>query len=299
MSSQGIVFNIQRFSIHDGPGIRTTVFLKGCNNRCVWCHNPESYEKKPEFQYFPERCIGCGQCFSICVNGVHAVINGARVLKRCLCTNCGKCVEACYSGALEMAGRFMSADQVMEEVIKDKVYYGSSNGGVTFSGGEPLLQKDFLKELLLASKSQSIHTAVQTAGNYEWSILESVLPLIDFIMYDLKIYDNDKHVKYTGVGNTRILKNLKLLSETDKVFAVRTPVIADINDSPEEISKIAETIKGFPGLLYYELIPYHNLGASKYRYLGKEYIYNFSAPANEKLRLLANAASIHMKNVRC
>lgn len=294
----GIVFNIQKFSIHDGPGIRTTVFLKGCNNECQWCHNPESLEMQPQLQFFSERCIGCGACFQICPNQVHVLQDDKRVIFRDRCKNCGLCIDACYSGALEFAGKSMSSNEVIDEILKDKVYYESSCGGVTFSGGEPILQRDFLKELLINCKSLSLHTTVQTAGNYQWEWLSDLLPYIDLVMYDIKAYDSNIHKKYVGTDNKRILENLYMLSQSDQVIVVRTPIISSVNDSKEEINNIAKMIKDYPRLLYYELIPYHNLGISKVIQLGQEYNYEFLTPPKEKMLQLAEAAKEYLSDVR-
>ncbi len=202
---KGLIFNIQRFSIHDGPGIRTTVFFKGCSLRCFWCHNPESIHPHPQIQLFLQKCIGCGKCFEICPVGAHCMIDGERVFLRELCRNCGKCAEICYADALVLAGKWLTAREVMDEVEKDKPFYENSDGGVTISGGEPLLQADFARALLEECKKEGLHTVVDTAGNVPWEAFEKVLPFTDLFLYDLKAADEEFHRQVTGAGNARIL----------------------------------------------------------------------------------------------
>lgn len=294
---KGIVFNIQRFSINDGPGIRTTVFLKGCNNRCSWCHNPESLSIYPEMQFFSDRCIGCGRCLNSCPNGIQEFKENKRVFHRNKCETCGECAKACFSGAIEISGKSMSAEEVMNEILQDKVYYENSKGGVTISGGEPLLQKAFTKEILMLCKDSNIHTTIQTAGNYNLEALKELLPYTDLIMHDLKAFSDEIHMKYVGCKAGKIKENIKGLAEMAIDLIIRTPVIAGINDSTVEIQNIALMIKDFKRLLYYELIPYHKLGVSRYTHLGMDYIFNFEAPSKEKIEELAELAKKHLKNV--
>ncbi len=294
----GIVFNIQKFSTHDGPGIRTTVFFKGCTNACIWCHNPESIRPGVELQVFPDRCIGCGRCVSICATHAHEIVNGEKVYHREFCSLCGKCVEECFAGALVMAGKSMGVDEVMEEILGDRAYYKRSKGGVTFSGGEPVLQKDFLLALLRRCKECDIHTAVETAGNYKWAYLEEVLPYIDLIMYDLKVFDPELHLRYIGKGLNQICDNLLKLSASQRPIIVRTPVIGGVNDTEEEISNIASFIKDIEGLLYYELLPHHNLGNSKRKSLGLQEELSFYTPTRERMRELARAARAFVREVK-
>ena len=294
----GIVLNIQRFSTHDGPGIRTTVFLKGCSNVCAWCHNPECIGSGLEVQVFPDRCIGCGRCLEICPERAHEMVRGEKVYRRERCVRCGECVEECFAGALVMAGRSMGADDVMEEILKDEPYYRHSRGGVTFSGGEPVLQADILEALLRRCRECGIHTVIQTAGNYGWARLEALLPWVDLIMYDLKIFDPELHRRYVGNGGERARDNLLKLGAAYRPIAVRTPVIGGVNDTEEEISNIARLIEGMEGLLYYELLPYHPLGNPKRQSLGLPEERGFYTPSKERMRELADVARVYLNDVR-
>ena len=295
---QGIIFDIQRFSVHDGPGIRTTVFFKGCNNHCQWCHNPESLSARPELQFFSERCIGCKHCFGACPTEAHQLKEGERQFHRERCTACGRCAGECFSNALRIVGKQMTTAEVLAEVLADKVYYDHSGGGVTLSGGEPLLQTKFAKEILMACQADQIHAAIQTAGNYSFDRLAELLPYTDLVMYDFKVFAEDLHAKYIGSGYQRIRGNLLALSEQNVKLVVRTPIIGGINDNTEEISKIAWFIKDFKHLLYYQLIPYHRMGEDKVERLGKEERSSFFVPAKVTMERLAQVASACVPDVR-
>jgi glycyl-radical enzyme activating protein len=295
---KGLILNIQRFSTHDGPGVRTTVFLKGCTNNCTWCHNPESIRPKPEVQVFPEHCIGCGRCLEVCPAGAHQLVDGEKVYHRQRCQHCGRCVEECFSGALVRAGRFLEAEEVMAQILEDAPYYRHSQGGATFSGGEPLMQREFLLELLHRCRAQGVHTAVETAGNYPWTFLAELLPSIDLVMYDLKLADPEKHRHYIGNDGERVRANLLLLGTSGKPLIVRTPVVGGVNDTPEEISGIARFIADFPELLYYELLPYHTLGQAKLQSLGSREEQPFTTPSKEHLGELAEVARQFVGQVR-
>jgi pyruvate formate lyase activating enzyme len=295
----GYVTNIQRFSIHDGPGIRTTVFLKGCNLRCFWCHNPETLETQPQLQLFLSRCIGCGECFKRCPNGCHEMVDGKRVFHREKCTGCGRCAETCYAEALVLVGKSMTVDEVVEEVLRDRAFYETSNGGVTLSGGEPLLQRDFSYAILERCRQENVHTAIETAANFPWERVASILPVTELVMMDIKLIDAARHRECTGVPNERILANAVRLGQQPQPLIVRTPIIPGVNDNPEDVAAIAEFASKLPNLLYYELLPFHPMGTSKYDSLDMDYrARDLKTPAREKIEELVQAAQRYNVTVR-
>lgn len=267
----GLVFNIQRFSIHDGPGIRTAVFFQGCNLHCAWCHNPESQPLEPVVQFFSEKCIVCAECTRVCPAEAQQLVEGTRLYQRDLCQSCGACVAECYARALVIPAQALSPAQVLAEVLKDRDYYRDSGGGVTFSGGEPFLQKDFLLELLALCRQAGLHTAVDTAGNVPFAWLAQALPLTDLFLYDCKTFDEPRHRSATGVSNQRILQNLQQLGQAGARLWVRIPVIPGVNDAAAEIRQIGDFLSGVPGVEQVELLPFHHLGAGKYESLGLDY----------------------------
>lgn len=287
----GTVTNIQRFSIHDGPGIRTTVFLKGCNLRCFWCHNPETLKPQPELQIVASRCIGCGECFRRCPQGAHVIEDGVRKFRRDLCTACGACAETCYAGALEIVGEVKTVAQVVQEVLRDRAFYETSGGGVTISGGEPLLQHDFTYGILARCRQEGVPTAIETALNFPWERVASLLPVTDLVMMDIKIMDSARHREYTGVPNERILANVLRLGEEQKPLIVRTPIVPGINDTVEDVSAIAAFVAELPNLVYYELLPFHPMATSKYDSLDMDYrARDLKTPPKAKMDELAAAA---------
>ncbi len=250
----GKIFDIQRFSIYDGPGIRTNVFLKGCNLRCLWCHNPESQSMKNELMLNKDKCVGCGECEKICGNTFTEN-----------CTACGRCVNVCAHGAREIKGETVSASDVVKQVLRDREFYRTSGGGVTLSGGEPLLQADFAAEILSQCRENGISTAIETALNVKWETVEKVLPYLDLVLCDIKCIDEKKHIELTGVSNRQILENAQKLKKSGVKVIFRTPVVPGCND--DEIEKIAEFCDGFE----YEILAYHKTGCGKYASLGREY----------------------------
>ena len=256
----GTIFDIKKFAINDGPGIRTAVFLKGCPLRCWWCHNPESQEAAPELSCNAEKCIGCGWCASVCPNG----------LSRKDCINCGKCAERCYAGARELIGRTVSADEVIAEVMKDKVFYDNSGGGMTISGGEPLFQPEFTVSLPQKAREKGLHTCLDTSGFAAKSVLDKVLPYVDIFLYDLKETDAGKHLLYTGVPLDVILENLKYIDASGAKIMLRCPLIPDLNVRDGHAAGIADTANSLANLLEINLMPYHPLGESKSERLGKQ-----------------------------
>ena len=256
--NKAIFFDIQRNSFVDGPGIRTTVFFKGCNLKCAWCHNPESQSAKPQMMFYKDKCTGCGKCKSVCPYHLEQ------------CELCGKCTLYCPADARMLCGKEHTVDEVLKEVLKDKAFYETSGGGVTFSGGECMLQIDFLAEILKKCKENGIHTAVDTAGHIPFESFEKILPYTDLFLYDIKIFDSQKHKQYVGVSNELILENLKKLFERKAKLWIRIPIIPDVNDSIEEIQKIKDFLKTIGTPEKIELLPYHAMGENKYRAIGKE-----------------------------
>lgn len=273
MSLQGLIFDIKKYSIHDGPGIRTTVFFKGCPLRCAWCHNPEGQSSHAALMVRANRCILCGECQAACPQGaIH--MDGTAVTERKECLACGECVQVCYSGARERIGRQMTVRQVMADALRDLPFYEQSGGGVTFSGGEPLSQPDFLLELLRACREQEVHTALDTCGYAPWSAFESILEHTDLFLYDLKLMDERRHKQVTGVSNQRILRNLTHLSEQGARLRVRIPLIPGVNDGEENLRSTAQFLASLPQLEGIELLPYHDIAQGKYEALGLPYLFH-------------------------
>jgi pyruvate formate lyase activating enzyme len=268
--TRGIIFDIKKFSIHDGPGIRTTVFLKGCPLNCWWCHNPEGQSLRQELILRPDRCIACGACVEVCDQGAIASKRGAIVTNREKCTACGTCVEVCYAGARELVGREVSVPDVMAEIERDLPFYDQSGGGITISGGEPLFQPAFLHDLLRACKARRVHTALDTCGFATWGVLDSIRAYVDLFLYDLKLMDDARHREYTGVSNEPVLRNLSRLSEKGHQIVLRVPLIPGINDDEGNLRQIATFAAGLPLLKRVDLLPYHRIGRDKYRRLGKD-----------------------------
>ena len=268
---KGLVFNIQRFSVNDGPGIRTTVFLKGCPLHCKWCHNPESIAPVKELILRDDRCVRCGDCFALCKNGAIRKVNGSFSTIRDACVECGECIEVCSAEAREITGKEMDISEVMKEIEKDVIFYEQSGGGASFSGGEPLLQHEFLLSLLEACKGKGIHTVVDTTGFTSPGILQTISPFVDLFLYDLKAMDERKHAEYVGVTNSLILSNLKRLSAWGKKVVVRMPIIPGVNDAPADIQQAGAFVASLGNVDEIHLLPYHLTGVEKYRRVGTEY----------------------------
>lgn len=266
---KGLVSDIQRFSLNDGPGIRTTVFLKGCNMNCLWCHNPESISPtRPDIMFYPDKCISCYKCTTACLCKAHKKINGKHCFFPNLCVHCGRCADICYAGALTKAGERVTADEVMREILQDRDYYLDSNGGVTFSGGEVFMQRDFALSVAERCRAEGIRTAVETNLSFSFGYMEPLLKSVDYVMCDIKIMDNAEHEKWTGIGNGQILENIKTLDGFGKPYMIRTPLIPGATDSDGNIKAIGEFISALGNVECWELLNYNPLGNSKYDALG-------------------------------
>lgn len=293
---EGMIFDIQRWSLHDGPGIRTNVFLKGCPLTCLWCSNPESQSHSRELAFFRDKCIGCGTCIDQCPQ--QAITKGADGLAVDfhLCrTFCGtnklaeqsfSCSRTCYARALDIMGRKVTAGEVMKEVLSDKPIYESSGGGITITGGEPFAQPEFLLALLRLAREEGLHTVIESCLYAAWEAIAPCLPDLDYLYLDLKILDEDKHKRLTGMSNKKILENIRKIYDysgsKELTLVVRTPVIPGINDTSKEIGAMADWITRYlPGVTEYELLPYHRLGRGKYANIGKTYCLSALSPPPE------------------
>jgi pyruvate formate lyase activating enzyme len=279
-----MIFDVRKYSIHDGPGIRTTVFFKGCPLSCWWCHNPEGQDSRPELVYRKSRCIGCGECVKSCKRGAISLLSGYISVDRADCLVCGNCSNACSSDALSIAGKLMSVKEVLEEIEKDQAFYEESGGGVTFSGGEPLMQPDFLNALLKECAERAIHTTMDTCGHARYEIIRRIRGKVDLFLYDLKTLDSRKHRKYAGVSNQQILRNLKKLAENGSQIVISFPIIPGINDDDKNVTRTAEFVGSLPNIQQVNLLPYHRAGIEKYKSLGKPYkLDKIQPPSNKKI----------------
>ena len=267
------IFNIQHFSLQDGDGIRTVIFFKGCPLSCKWCHNPESKTSKPQLAYYEKKCTNCKKCQLVCPNNVHIFLDNQHIIDRKLCIGCGMCVDACDFAALEMFGRSVTVDEIMEDISKDDVFF-ATKGGVTFSGGEPFAQVDALEELAKRCKEKGYSVFLETSGYTTENNLERVIPYVDCFLYDCKETDSENHLKYTGERNDLILRNLCILDLNNCNVRLRCPIIPDVNDRREHYIKIAELANAHNCIKSVEIMPYHPLGISKCEQIGMEVKYD-------------------------
>jgi pyruvate formate lyase activating enzyme len=289
---RGWIFNIQKYSVHDGPGIRTTVFLKGCPLACAWCHNPESISPKPQIILLENRCLVCGECRKACplaaANAPEipplAGETGALPARNGACTLCGACVEACPAEARQMAGQSATVDEIMKMILQDRIFYEESGGGVTFSGGEPLMQPWFLQALLGTCRAHDLHTAVDTSGMAARDHLRRIVPLTDLFLFDLKFTDDALHRKYCGVSNSLILENLQWLAKEHSNLWLRLPVIPGINDGDDQMEAVARLAEILPGVRQIDLLPYHKTGIRKFQQVGLPYsLDHITEPSAEQM----------------
>jgi pyruvate formate lyase activating enzyme len=290
MRDTGIIFDVKRYAIHDGPGIRTTVFLKGCLLDCPWCHNPEGKAKESEFIWWEEKCIGCRDCRNACTKGAISFSDDSLALDRTKCDVCGACTDACPSEALKLVGRKMTVAGVLTEIEKDIPFYDQSGGGVSLSGGEPLLQPDFSYSLLKACKELGIHTAVDTCGQVDFDVLLKISRHVDLFLYDLKVINDEKHKSYTGVSNKLILENLRKLSDKGHRVVVRFPLIPGVNDHQRDIRELGELVSSLEGAKEVSILGYHKGGVEKSKRLMRPK-HSFCAdriPSAEALREIKN-----------
>jgi len=273
--TEGRVFAIKRFALHDGPGIRTTVFLKGCPLRCIWCHNPEGLSHERQLAFYRHLCVGCGKCYEVCPSGALRKKNSPiEDYDEEKCILCGKCAEACPANAIELVGQDLSVEEVLREVERDRHFYETSGGGTTVSGGEPVAQPDFTKEFLSAARAIGIHTVLDTCGFAPAESFEKCLELSDHVYYDVKVVDDRKHRRFTGSSNELILENLARVSVSGKPLTIRIPLVKGLNDYEDDISLFGDLIASLPGftdLRRIEIIPYHKIGEGKYGSLRLEY----------------------------
>ena len=295
--TQATVFNLKRLAVHDGPGVRTTLFFKGCPLHCRWCHNPESISPRPELGVFQHKCVKCGRCQRVC--SCHHVTAEIHSLDRTRCTACGTCAAGCLSDALIHYGKTVTPQEILPELLEDLPFYETSGGGVTLSGGEPLLQAEFCAELLKLLKQEKIHCAVDTCGAVSWNAIEKVLPYTDLFLYDFKHPDSAMHRELTGLGNELILENLKHLGERNHPVEIRIPLIPGMNTEEETLKRAAEFLSGIPSVTVLRLLEYHDLSRSKYQAVGREYTLekNLSLTPEQMRRCAEIFQAFHLKTL--
>lgn len=282
-----MIFNIQKCSIHDGDGLRTLVFFKGCPMECLWCANPESQSYRPEIMESKTKCIGCGACQRVCPESAIPSSKDGYKIDRSKCTNCFKCTEVCYAHSKTVVGKDYTIEELYKEIEKDRPFFSMYGGGVTFSGGEPLTHPDYLAEIAKKCNDKGINVVVESCGYGSYDKFKKALPYIDHMFFDIKHIDSDTHKSLTGKGNELILENVKKIAEFGIPITVRTPVVPGYTDSPENIMGISKFISEIPGIIEYELLVYHNLGESKYKSLGIPYkLKDVSPPSDEDIKKL-------------
>ncbi len=292
------IFNIQKFSVHDGPGIRTTVFFKGCPLKCLWCHNPESQNTQKEILHDINKCVLCGKCVEVCPQNAVRIENNVVLTDNNKCNHCGECVIYCIPGARQIAGKEYTVDEVLKEVIKDKVFYEHSNGGVTVSGGEPLIQIDFVEELLKKLKENNIHTAVDTCGDVNFENLKRVAPYTDVFLYDLKVMDDEKHKEFVGISNKLILENLKKLSLIHNNINLRMIIVEGVNADEKHIKEVLKFIENL-NIKKINLLPYHDIAKHKYKKLNMIYEdHKMKKPSEEKMQIFKEMFESNNYNVK-
>ena len=293
----GIVFNIQKFCIHDGDGIRTCVFLKGCPLRCIWCHNPESLDKAPSLSFNNEKCSSCGRCINVC--DCRTIENGALLPDREKCKKCGKCVDVCLNDANEIIGREVTAAEVVSEVMKDRIFYETSGGGITVTGGEPSFQADFTLDILRLAKAEGISLAVETCGIGSQDFYKQSAEIGTTFLFDIKCIDSEKHRKLTGADNKHIMSNLRYLMDSGADIIIRLPLIPGCNDSDEDIAKLCAFLNKNKGRYRYaEIMPYHSLGTGKAEKTGVKTVFTRENATCEEISHWCSQFALHGTDVK-